>query len=148
MAAVEHALKEGRAPARFRSPGVGKTTGALYPVVQYALAHDKRVFFVTAKNTQQQIVLETLRRMGLRNQSIRTRCSFARAREHVHQRRVRVPGKFCPHLRDFRVKLETTRIADRLLAERLITPDAMMIAGRGTSLCPFELALVRPNYAT
>jgi DNA excision repair protein ERCC-2 len=142
MAAVEHALKEGRHLLVSAPAGVGKTTAALYPVVQYALAHDKRVFFVTAKNTQQQIVLETLRRMGLRG-SAHPNAVFFRARESMCINDVYAcREEFCPHLRDFRVKLETTRVADRLLAERLITPDAMMDAGRGTSLCPFELALV------
>jgi DNA excision repair protein ERCC-2 len=142
MAAVEHALKESRHLLVSAPAGVGKTTGALYPVVQYALAHDKRVFFVTAKNTQQQIVLETLRRMGLR-ESAHPNAVFFRARENMCINDVYAcREEFCPCLRDFRAKLETTRIADRLLAERLITPEAMMEAGRGTTLCPFELALV------
>jgi len=142
MAVVEHALREGRHLLVSAPSGVGKTTGALYPVLKYALAHDKRVFFVTAKNTQQQIVLETLQRMGLR-ESAHPNAVFFRARESMCINDVYAcREEFCPHLRDFRVKLETTRVADRLLAERLITPDVLMEAGRGTSLCPFELALV------
>ena len=96
MAAVEHALKEGRHLLVSAPAGVGKTTAALYPVVQYALAHDKRVFFVTAKNTQQQIVLETLRRMGLHGIGASERGVFSRAREHVHQRRIRLPRRVLP----------------------------------------------------
>jgi len=142
MAAIEHALKEGRHLLVSAPSGVGKTTAALYPIVKHALAHDKRVFFITAKNTQQQIVLETLQRMGLR-ESAHPNAVFFRARESLCINDVYAcREEFCPHLRDFRLKLESTRVADRLLAGRLITPDAMMEAGRGTSLCPFELALV------
>src|ERR1700685_1486022 len=50
--------------------------------------------------------------------------------------------EFCPHLRDFREKLDGTGVVNRLLAQRLIIPEAMMEAGRGVSLCPFELALI------
>ena len=85
MAAVDHALKEGRHLLVSAPAGVGKTTAALYPVVKYALAHDKRVFFVTAKNTQQQIVRETLQRMGADQSRPSERCFLPRPRKHVHQ---------------------------------------------------------------
>ncbi|HTS19804.1 MAG TPA: ATP-dependent DNA helicase [Verrucomicrobiae bacterium] len=142
MAAVEHALQEGRHLLVSAPAGVGKTTAALYPVVKYALEHDKRVFFVTAKNTQQQIVLDTLERMGLEG-SAHPNAVFFRAREKMCIQDVYAcREEFCPHLRDLQAKLETTRVADRLLGKRLITPEMMMDAGRRTSLCPFELALV------
>ena len=142
MLAVEHALQEGRHLLVSAPAGVGKTTAALYPVLKYALAHDKRVFFVTSKNTQQQIVLETLRRMLLAS-AAHPNAVFFRARENMCINDIYAcREEFCPHLRDFHAKLAATGIADRLLAQRLITPDAMMEAGRGTSLCPFELALI------
>jgi DNA excision repair protein ERCC-2 len=142
MAAIEHALKEKRHLLVSAPAGVGKTAAALHPIVKYALAHNKRVFFVTSKNTQQQIVLETLQRMGP-GVSAHPSAVFFRARETMCINNVYAcREEFCPHLRDYRLKLETTRIADRLLAERLIIPEAMMEAGRRTSLCPFELALV------
>ncbi len=142
MAAVDHALKEGRHLLVSAPAGVGKTTAALYPVVKYALAHDKRVFFVTAKNTQQQIVHETLRRMG-GDKSAHPNAVFFRARESMCINDVYAcREEFCPHLRDFRQKLDGTGVVNRLLAQRLIIPEAMMEAGRGVSLCPFELALI------
>ena len=142
MAAVDHALKEGRHLLVSAPAGVGKTTAALYPVVKYALAHDKRVFFVTAKNTQQQIVHETLRRMG-GDKSAHPNSVFFRARESMCINDVYAcREEFCPHLRDFREKLDGTGVVNRLLAQRLIIPEAMMDAGRGVSLCPFELALI------
>lgn len=142
MDAVEHALKEGRHLLVSAPAGVGKTTAALYPVIKYALGHGKRVFLVTAKNTQQQIVRETLQRMDS-TETGHPNAVFFRARESMCINDVYAcHEEFCPHLRDFRAKLEATGIADRLLAQRLITPEAMMDAGRGTSLCPFELALI------
>ena len=142
MAAVERALKEGRHLLVSAPSGIGKTAGALYPTLRYALANDKRGFFVTAKNTQQQIVVETLRKLG-GSGSAHPTCVCFRAREQMCVNDVYAcREEFCPHLRDFRAKLEATGIVDRLLAQRLISPEAMMEAGRGTSLCPFELALI------
>jgi DNA excision repair protein ERCC-2 len=142
MAAVEHALMESRHLLVSAPAGVGKTAAALFPVLKYALAHNKRVFFVTAKNTQQQIVFDTLRRMGLPDVA-HPNAVFFRARASMCINDVYAcREEFCPHLRDFHAKLEATGVANRLLAQRLITPEAMMEAGRGTSLCPFELALL------
>ena len=136
MAAVEHALKEGRHLLVSAPAGVGKTTAALYPVIKYALGHGKRVFFVTAKNTQQQIVHETLRRMGL-TEAGHPNAVFFRARESMCINDVYAcREEFCAHLRDFRAKLEATGVADRLLAQRLITPEAMMEAGSRHEFVP------------
>ena len=35
--------------------GIGKTIAALYPTLRYALAHEKKVFVLTAKTLQQRI---------------------------------------------------------------------------------------------
>jgi DNA excision repair protein ERCC-2 len=137
IAAVAQALEAGRHLLVSAPSGIGKTAGALFPVLQHALANDQRVFFVTAKNTQQQIAAETLRRVGGAS------ATFFRAREKMCVNDVYAcREEFCPHLRDFSLKLEQTRALERLLAQRLILPDALMEAGRGASLCPFELALL------
>ncbi|HUJ09252.1 MAG TPA: ATP-dependent DNA helicase [Verrucomicrobiae bacterium] len=140
--AVGHALKEGRHLLVSAPAGVGKTAAAIYPVLKYVLGQGRRAFFVTAKNTQQQIVRETLQAMAARG-AAHPNAVFFRAREKMCINDVYAcREEFCRHLRDFRAKLETTGVVDRLLAQRLITPESMMEAGRGTSLCPFELALI------
>lgn len=137
IAAMEDALAKGRHLLVSAPSGIGKTSGALYPAVRYALANDMRVFFVTAKNTQQAIALETLRKL-----ETPTAVSF-RARESMCiNDQYACREEFCQYLRDFALKLEQTRAADRLLEQRLIVPEAMMEAGRGARLCPFELALL------
>ena len=42
----------------------GKTVAALYPAVEYALREGLRLFFVTAKTTQQQLAVDTLQQMA------------------------------------------------------------------------------------
>jgi DNA excision repair protein ERCC-2 len=137
IAAVEHALDTGRHLMVSAPSGIGKTAGALYPVVKYAFANDKRVFFLTAKNTQHAIALETLRRM-----EAPSAVAF-RAREKMCINQVYAcREEFCPHLQMFKAKLERSQVLDRLEAQRLITPEVLMEAGRHASLCPFELALL------
>jgi DNA excision repair protein ERCC-2 len=137
IAAVEHALAQGRHLMVSAPSGIGKTAGALYPVVREALANDRRVFFVTAKNTQAAIAIETLRKLG-----VPTAVAF-RAREQMCVNDTYAcREEFCQHLRDFSLKLEQTRVLERLLEQRLVLPEAMMAAGRSCRLCPFELALL------
>jgi DNA excision repair protein ERCC-2 len=161
MTAVERALNTGRHLLVSAPSGIGKTAGALYPTLRYALANDMRVFFVTAKNTQQQIVLETLRRMGssagdppvnsysgVGERDAHPTCVAFRAREAMCINDIYAcREEFCQHLRDFRAKLETTGIVGRLLARGLISPEAMMEGGRAARLCPFELALLEAELA-
>ncbi len=142
IAAVEHALATGRHLMVSAPSGIGKTAGALFPVVREALANDRRVFFVTAKNTQAAIAIETLRNLG-----VPTAVAF-RAREQMCVNDTYAcREEFCSYLRDFSLKLEQTRVLDRLLEQRLVLPEAMMAAGRACRLCPFELALLEAERA-
>ncbi len=137
IAAVERAFESGRHLLVSAPSGIGKTAGTLFPALQDAFRHDRRIFFVTAKNTQQQIALETLRKIESPT------ATFFRAREKMCINDVYAcREEFCPHLRDFSLKLEKMQTLSRLLGQRLITPEAMMEEGRLASLCPFELALL------
>ncbi len=137
IATVTKSLKAGRHLLVSAPSGIGKTAGAMYPVLRYAFANDRRVFFVTAKNTQQQIAMETLRRIA------GPTATFFRAREKMCINDVYAcREEFCPHLRDFSLKLEKMQTLERLFGQRLIVPEAMMEEGRRASLCPFELALL------
>jgi len=137
IAAVERAVAQGRHLLVNAPSGIGKTAAALFPVVQDALANDRRVFFVTAKNTQQAVAMETLRKLdGVSATQIR-----AREKMCIHSVYA-CREEFCPHLQMMALKLQRTGALERLLAQRLITPEMAMEAGRGCSLCPFELALL------
>jgi len=137
IAAVQRALAAGRHLLVHAPSGIGKTVGALYPVVKDALGHDRRVFFVTAKNTQQAVALETLRKM-----ETPTAVAF-RARESMCLNSVYAcREEFCPFLHMMLVKAQRTDAIQRLLAQRIVTPEMTMAEGRRASLCPFELAFM------
>ena len=50
--------------------------------------------------------------------------------------------EFCPHLQQFQLKLQQTKILEQLLPRGVLDPDALMEAGRSVGVCPFELALL------
>jgi DNA excision repair protein ERCC-2 len=136
IAAVERALAAGRHLLVNAPSGIGKTAGALYPVVKDALAHDRRVFFVTAKNTQQTIAMATLKPMGVSAVQIHAREKMCINQVYACRE------EFCPFLQNMTLKVQQTGVLERLLGQRLVTPAMAMDAGRGVSVCPFELALM------
>jgi DNA excision repair protein ERCC-2 len=56
--------------------GVGKTVAALYPALAHALSEGLKLFFVTAKTTQQQLAIDTLQTMLLGSRGDSDRTSF------------------------------------------------------------------------
>lgn len=60
---VELCLREGRSLIANAPSGVGKTAATLSPALEYALRHDKVVFFLTPRHSQHRIVIETLQRI-------------------------------------------------------------------------------------
>ncbi|MEI8064652.1 MAG: DEAD/DEAH box helicase family protein, partial [Verrucomicrobiota bacterium] len=137
LTAVTTALDKGRHLLVSAPSGIGKTVGALFPAMKHALAKDRRVFFVTAKNTQHQQAAETLRWLDGPTVTV------FRSRKNMCINSIYAcREEFCPHLQMMQLKLQQTKIIDRLLEQRVLLPDALMDAGRGVSVCPFELALV------
>jgi len=58
---VARAVKEGKHLLAHAPTGLGKTVSTLAPVVAYALANNKRVFFLTSKQSQHKIAIDTLK---------------------------------------------------------------------------------------
>lgn len=61
VADVATAAKAGRHLVAHAPTGLGKTVSTLAPLVAYALANEKRVFFLTSKQSQHKIALDTLK---------------------------------------------------------------------------------------
>ena len=59
--------------------GIGKTVAALYPALEHALRDGLRIFFVTAKTTQQTLAVETLQQLA--QQGVQCTAVHLRAKE-------------------------------------------------------------------
>jgi DNA excision repair protein ERCC-2 len=55
------AIKDGKNMIAHAPTGLGKTAAALTPALEYALDNKKTIFFLTSRNTQHTMIVETLR---------------------------------------------------------------------------------------
>ncbi|MBN1918879.1 MAG: PD-(D/E)XK nuclease family protein [Verrucomicrobia bacterium] len=137
---IEEAL-ESRSHLLVSAPtGIGKTAGALWPVVRFAMRRGLRVFFLTSKTTQQRLVIETLQRMQPAEDGFVA--LHLRAREKMCPNDVYFcHPEFCRYARGYGERLAgSTAIAD-LTARGVITPEDCYDVATAETLCPFELAL-------
>jgi DNA excision repair protein ERCC-2 len=120
--------------------GVGKTAGALYPFLRDALAHDRRVFFVTSRGSQQELALETLRRMlPPGGPALAVQIS---AKERVcPQAQLGCVERRCPWGRRFVERLTRIGLLDELDRRGVVSAEEVAIAARAHELCPFEVTL-------
>ncbi len=120
--------------------GIGKTVAALFPMVRAALAGDRRLFFVTAKVSQQELAVETLRRIVPPHRGVCAMQLMAKERS-CPASEMRCDPQECSFLADFSVRLERTGLLDQL--ETLGTVDGLTVTetAAAAQLCPFEVSL-------
>lgn len=140
VAAVEHAVEHGEHLLLEAPTGIGKTVAALFPVLRHALAHDRRVFVLTAKTLQQQMALTVL---GLLNGQRAFHALQLRAKARMCANgEVICHEEYCPYARDYYAKALTSGVVPRLLGDwSELLPDEIFAAARGAEVCPFEISL-------
>ncbi len=137
---VERARADGEQLLVEAPTGLGKTVAALYPAIRYALAHDKRIFVLTAKTLQQEMASQVLELLN-RDRSFHTLRLRAKAKMCANDQLL-CHEEYCPYARDYYSKLLGTRLVQRLLdAETHLLPDAVYEAARSAEVCPFEVSL-------
>ncbi len=138
--AVALALEQGDHLLLQAPTGIGKTVAALHPALRHALAHEKRVFVLTAKTLQQDMAMQVLELLN--------------AEESFHSLRLRAKAKmcangevicheeYCPYARDYYSKVQSTGILRRLLDDYpTLEPEAIFSRARDEEVCPFEVSL-------
>lgn len=120
--------------------GIGKTVATLYPALRYCLEHDKRLFVLTAKNTQQDMVATVLRMLNQHGafHSLRMR---AKARMCANDQLI-CHEEYCRFARDYYLKLQSSQVVGNLLDRHTtLDPEAVYEASREAEVCPFEVSL-------
>lgn len=120
--------------------GIGKTVATLFPALRYCLEHDKRLYVLTAKNTQQEMVTTVLRMLNQHGafHALRMR---AKARMCANDQ-ILCHEEYCPYARDYYLKLQGSGVVQSLLEnETTLEPEAVYEAARGAEVCPFEVSL-------
>lgn len=140
VAAVTRTMEQGEQLLLEAPTGIGKTAATLMPVLRHALAHDRRVYVLTAKTLQQTMAM--------------TVCGLLNTERSFHALQLRAKAKmcangevicheeYCPYARDYYGKLATSGLVSRLLGDHgELLPDEIFTAARAAEVCPFEVSL-------
>jgi DNA excision repair protein ERCC-2 len=139
-AAVETAVANREHLLLQATTGIGKTVAALFPALRYCLAHDKRLFVLTAKTMQQQMATTVLQ---LLNQDAAFRSLRLRAKAKMCANdQLICHEEYCRFAKDYALKLQTSGVLAEIY-ERFpaIEPDDVFRAARAAEVCPFEVSL-------
>ncbi|HEX3552771.1 MAG TPA: helicase C-terminal domain-containing protein [Thermoanaerobaculia bacterium] len=144
LAAVETAVANREHLLLQAATGIGKTVAALYPALRYALAHDKRLYVLTAKNTQQEMATAVL---NLLNQDGAFRSLRLRAKAKMCANdQILCHEEYCRFAKDYGLKLATSGVLAQIYnSHAAIEPDDVYRAAQGAEVCPFEVSLELSN---
>jgi DNA excision repair protein ERCC-2 len=133
LEASEHVLLE--APT-----GIGKTVASLYPALKYALAHDKRIFVLTAKTLQQEMAIQVLDLLN-QDESFRSLRLRAKAKMCANDQ-VLCHEEYCNFARDYYLKVQQTGVTHAIFKRYpTLLPDTIFAHARSAEVCPFEVSL-------
>jgi DNA excision repair protein ERCC-2 len=140
LAAVETAVANREHLLLQATTGIGKTVAALYPALRYALAQDKRLFVLTAKNTQQEMATAVL---NLLNQEGAFRSLRLRAKAKMCANdQILCHEEYCRFAKDYALKLVTSGVLGQIHdSHTAIEPDDVFRAAQAAEVCPFEVSL-------
>jgi DNA excision repair protein ERCC-2 len=136
--------------------GLGKTAAALAPAISYAIKNDKTVIFVTSRNTQHRLALNTIseikRRYGL---------SFHAAdiigkkwlclQPHVTRLQSGDFNEYCRKLREDELCEYYERLKEKTTVKALLsslkekspnTTDHIISTSKEKKLCPYEISIL------
>lgn len=122
--------------------GIGKTVASLYPILEYALKNNKRVFFCHSRTTQQAIVVKTIqdinKQMNTFSSSIFAICLTAKEKICLREEKICDP-EICKYLKNYHFPdFETLEHAFK---EKIITREWIQNLSEKLVTCPFELQL-------
>ncbi len=125
--------------------GTGKTAAALYPAIQFAIRENKKIFFATAKSTQQQMVRETL--TPICAESLELKVLFLRNTEKMCANQIYFCHEdFCPWVKHYQDRLLESGIIGDLLNLKLIQPEIIFNEAKKQMLCPAEVMMDLTTY--
>ena len=137
---VEEAALGGRFFFCSAPTGTGKTAGALFPLLRQALIQDRRLFFVTARLSQQALALETAQALSEVGGPLLAVQLQAKERSCPMPELRCVPG-VCPYLTGFAERLADSGICDEPGERGAFSGDEVTRRSLEARLCPYEVSL-------
>lgn len=119
--------------------GLGKTMAALFPMLQQALLSQRRVIYVTPKNSQHRVVLDAVQMLIHQGHNISATVVSARQKACLKDEVICEPG-YCEHARDYYDRLYGGDVISNLINQGVLDLSLLRDTGIQSSLCPYELA--------
>ena len=144
-AEVEETLARGGHLLLSAPTGYGKTAAVLHAALRHAYTHDKRVFFATARTTQQQIAGDVARLVA--EQGLPIRAVQIRAREKICLNEVVIcRSDSCRYAADYHDKIRDGDVLDRMWeppdgVTGAPTVDEIVTLADRHQACPFALTI-------
>lgn len=147
MEAVAQALEEG-VPLMCAAPtGIGKTAAALYPALRLALERNALLVFATAKVSQQELAMDTLRRMIRPGSGVLAVQISARERA-CPMEELRCMVDQCTLGQQFEQRWARSDLPEKALAAGVVDQELIRKLALEHHLCPFEAALFLAEQAS
>jgi DNA excision repair protein ERCC-2 len=139
MQAVCLAVSQGGHLLAQAPTGSGKTAAVVFAALREALARGRKLIYLTSKNLQQDLVVETLRATG----GAGFRAVRMRAKERMCANdRILCHEDHCRFARDYPIKMARSRLLPRLRETySVLDPDTLFAEARAEEVCPFEVEL-------
>lgn len=142
---LEEHLHSGRTTLLRAPTGYGKTAASLHAALRVAAQTGRRVFFATARTTQQRMAEDAVQRMSRRGLPVRGASIRAREKACLNEVVACRPDA-CPYAEGYHDKVENGRLVDQLLrtaqgAPGVPAPDEVMALGESAMACPFALTM-------
>ncbi len=145
MQAVARVLDSGQHLMVSAPTGTGKTAAALFPAIRFAVEHNKKIFFVTSKTSQQAIATQTLQPLiaqGLPLKTMQITASEKMCLNNVYF----CHEAYCPFIKKYKERLLAANVLPDLLQASFIAPEAIKAVGQEHTLCPFEISMDLLNH--
>lgn len=126
--------------------GLGKTVSAITPAIKFCLEKDLKLFFLTSKTLQQDMAVETIKRINTAGvfHSIQIRAKEKMCPSGAplcHER-------FCPYARDYGKKKEESQIIQKIIQNfSHIDPEVVFALAKKEEVCPFEISMELLRFA-
>ena len=163
---VHNAIKGKKHIIMHAPTGIGKTISALAPALSFAMKNNLTIFFLTSRQTQHKIVVDTLRQIKQKF-NINLECadvigkksmclqngveSMAGSSFHEYCKSLRDDGKCDFYLNTRKDSMQPTITAKQSIEElKIISPcnvHDFINEGKNKKLCPYELAALTASNA-
>ncbi len=157
---VRNAIKNKQNLIAHAPTGLGKTAASLVPAVEYAIANNKKVLFLTSRHTQHKIAIETVQAINKKHDAKIIVADFIGkkwmcAQESVENLSATEFWDYCKNLREkneceyyvnFKAENKVTPLARKVSSDMIklnvVGSNNVRSMAKEEKLCPYEMALL------